>query len=283
MRKRLNTTLNENAWRILSKYEEQYGNKNNIIELALKGFDKTHYLTRLGIKDFSMTIKRISCGDPGLDSLLEGGIPKGFLVVLTGPPGTGKTTLSLQFLVEGCSSGEKGIYFSFEENADQIAKHGIRFGWNLRKYCEEGLLELFAFAKMSFEEIVAVIEDYKPARLVFDSMNMVADPGEFRKGMAWRQFLKVLKSTETVCFMVTEKNQHYGNFQFDDFDFMADGIVFLDRIQSESEKFLLCVEKMRMTKARNQPIPFKFERGGIVSYPDEQVFMRKPQSLFPAD
>ncbi len=275
--------MTENAWKILSKYEEQYGNKNDVIELALKGFDKTHYLTRLGIKDFSMAIKRISCGEPGLDSLLEGGIPKGFLVVLTGPPGTGKTTLSLQFLVEGCTSGEKGIYFSFEENAGQIAKHGVRFGWNLKEYCEQGLLELFAFAKMSFEEIIAVIEDYKPARLVFDSMNMVADPGEFRKGMAWRQFLKVLKSTETVCFMVTEKNQHYGNFQFDDYDFMADGIVFLDRIQGESEKFLLCVEKMRMTKTKNQPIPFRFEREGIMSYPDEQVFMRKPQTPFPAD
>ncbi len=275
MKKRLNTTLSDTAWKILSKYEEQYGNKNDIIELALKGFDKTHYLTRLGIKDFNVTIKRLPCGEPGLDSLLEGGIPKGFLVVLTGPPGTGKTTLSLQFLVEGCETQEKGIYFGFEENADQIARHGFRFGWNLKEYGEQGLLELFGLARMSFEEIISIVEDYKPARVVFDSMNMITNPKEFRKKMAWKEFLKAVKSTETVCFMVTEKNQHYERFQFDDFDFMADGIIFLDKVPGESEKFFLCVEKMRMTKAKGQPIPFIFGRKGIESYPGEKVFKRE--------
>jgi len=275
MKRRLNTTLSDNAWKILSKYEEQYGNKNDVIELALKGFDKSRYLTRLGIRDFNVAIKRISFGEPGLDSLLEGGIPKGFLVVLTGPPGTGKTTLSLQFLIEGCKTQEKGIYFGFEENADQIARHGFRFGWNLKKHCDEGLLELFGLARMSFEEIISIVEDYKPQRVVFDSMNVVTHPREFRKKMAWREFLKVVKSTETVCVMVTEKTQHYGSFQFDDFDFMADGIVFLDKIPQESEKFLLCVEKMRMTRAKGQPIPFKFGKNGIESYPTEQVFTKE--------
>ena len=275
MKKRLNTTLSDSAWKILSKYEEQYGNKNDVIELALKGFDKTHYLTRLGIKNSSLSIKRVTFGEPGLDSLLEGGIPKGFLVVLTGPPGTGKTTLSLQFLVEGCRTQERGIYFGFEENANQITRHGFRFGWNFKKFCDEGFLELFGMAKMSFEEIISIVEDYSPARVVFDSMNMITEAREFRKKMAWREFLKTLKSTETVCLMITEKKQHYNSFDFDDFDFMADGIVFLDKIPGESEKFFLCVEKMRMTKAKGQPVPFRFEREGIESYPGEQVFKRE--------
>lgn len=275
MKRRLNTTLSDHAWKILSKYEEQYGNKNDVIEHALKGFDKTHYLTRLGIKDFNVSIKRVPFGEPGLDSLLEGGIPSGFLVVLTGPPGTGKTTLSLQFLVEGCRSQERGIYFGFEEDAGQIARHGFRFGWNLKEYCGQGLLELFGLARMSFEEIISLVEDYKPQRLVFDSMNVVTEPGEFRKKMAWREFLKLLKGSDTVCLMVTEKKLHYTSFSFDDFDFMADGIIFMDKIQGESDKFLLCVEKMRMTKSKGQPVPFKFGIKGVESYPGEQVFKKE--------
>ncbi|MBU7033228.1 MAG: AAA family ATPase [Theionarchaea archaeon] len=275
MKRRLNTTLSPIAWKILTKYEEQYGNKNDVIERALKGFDKTHYLTRLGIKDFRVTINRMSMGEPGMDSLLEGGIPRGFLVVLTGPPGTGKTTLSLQFLIEGCKGGERGIYFSFEEDADQIARHGFRFGWNLKEYFEQGLLELFGMARMSFEQIIAILEDYKPQRVVFDSMNMVVNPTEFRKGPAWKEFLKTLKEADTVCLMVTEKTQHYDNFEFDEFDFMGDGIVFLDRVPGESEKFLLSIEKMRMTKSKNLPIPFRFGKNGIVSFPGEQVFTKE--------
>ena len=275
MKRRINTTLSDNAWKVLTKYEEQYGGMNDVIELALKGFDKTNYLTRLGIKEFRTTISRISSGENGLDSLLEGGIPRGFLVVLTGPPGTGKTTLSLQFLVKGCREGEKSMYFSFEENADQICKHGFRFGWNLKDFYDKGVLELFTFAQLGFEEIISIVEDYRPARVVFDSMNMITEAEEFRKSMAWKEFLKVLKNTEAVCLMVTEKKQHYNNFLFDEFDFMADGIIFLDKVVGESERFLLCVEKMRMTKVKGQPIPFRFERNEIISYPEEKVFIKE--------
>jgi KaiC/GvpD/RAD55 family RecA-like ATPase len=52
-----------------------------------------------------MVLERISTGIPGLDSLIEGGIPRGFTVLIAGNPGTGKTVMTSHFLWEGLKNG----------------------------------------------------------------------------------------------------------------------------------------------------------------------------------
>jgi circadian clock protein KaiC len=54
-------------------------------------------------------------GVSGLDNVLEGGFPRGYLYLVEGQPGSGKTTMALQFLIEGRSSGEKGLYITLSE------------------------------------------------------------------------------------------------------------------------------------------------------------------------
>ena len=60
-------------------------------------------------------MERISTGIPGLDGLIEGGIPKGFTVLIAGNPGTGKTILTAHFLHDGLTKNENAIYVSFSE------------------------------------------------------------------------------------------------------------------------------------------------------------------------
>ena len=71
---------------------------------------------------------RLSTGIAGLDDILHGGLAKGFLYLIEGNPGAGKTTLALQFLIEGAARGEKGLYISLAESESEL-RHVAAFAW----------------------------------------------------------------------------------------------------------------------------------------------------------
>ena len=81
-------------------------------------------------------IERVPTGVAGLDTLIEGGFPKGRSILVTGEPGTGKTIFALQFLAEGLARGEKGIYVAADEGPLDILEQAASIGWDLEKYIE---------------------------------------------------------------------------------------------------------------------------------------------------
>lgn len=85
--------------------------------------------------------ERLSTGSPALDALLAGGLPCGSTTVVLGPPGTGKTTLALQFL-RGCTPDERGVLFSFYERPEQVLVKADALGLDLRRSVEAGALTL---------------------------------------------------------------------------------------------------------------------------------------------
>src|SRR6476469_1199577 len=72
---------------------------------------------------------RLHTGVEGLDDVLDGGIPTGHLYLVEGDPGTGKTTLALQFLLEGMKSGEKGMYITLSESKQELEQVAESHGW----------------------------------------------------------------------------------------------------------------------------------------------------------
>src|SRR6056297_3121522 len=95
----VHTTLSSDAVKILERYEKELGAKNLVLEKALMSLDSSKFKSKIDTNNIDKAIKRINTGVAGLDDMLEGGVPEGFTVVVTGPPGTGKTTLCMQFLM----------------------------------------------------------------------------------------------------------------------------------------------------------------------------------------
>ena len=104
-------------------------------------------------------IKRLKTGVPGLDSLVNGGIPENSLVLLTGSTGTGKTTLAMQFLIEGIRHGEPGIYVSLEEAEEKTLLQMKLLGWPVDEYKAKGMLLVSQPELYDFDKLINHIED----------------------------------------------------------------------------------------------------------------------------
>jgi circadian clock protein KaiC len=156
-----------------------------------------------------MADPRIRTGIEGLDDVLAGGLPKDRVYLLTGEPGTGKTELAMQFLLEGIRNGERSVYVTLSETADELRAAAASHGWNLAGVQlvelmppSEALgpevqytifhpaeIELGQTTKRVFEEV----QERKPARLVLDSLAelrlLAHDPLRYRRQiLALKQF-----------------------------------------------------------------------------------------------
>jgi len=125
-------------------------------------------------------------GIVGLDGITHGGLPRDRNTVIVGGPGSGKTVLSLQTLVNGARDyGEPGIFVAFEENTSQIIRNAASFGWNLAELERKNLFFLDArtrpesitagdFDLVGFHATIwAKAKKMRAKRIVFDSIDVL--------------------------------------------------------------------------------------------------------------
>ena len=128
-------------------------------------------------------------GIEGLDTILGGGLPKDHVYLLQGDPGAGKTTLSLQFLLQGVKQGETGLYVTLSETRKELEAVARSHGWSLDKIIiheqlvkEQSLREeeettIFHPSEVelgqTINHILEVVEQVKPQRVVLDSLSEI--------------------------------------------------------------------------------------------------------------
>ncbi len=199
---------------------------------------------------------RVKTGIVELDEMLGGGFMPGDAVMVAGAAGTGKTTLALQYLVNGVKQGEPGIYVTFEELPDQIYRDAKNFGWDLRKMEDEGNFRVVCTSPSLMLEsgdgslLEDVIREVQPRRLVVDSLShleMFVKKEDMR--MEAYRMVSYLKTRGMSSLLLWESPQISGmSFSVTDvgLSFLVDCIVALKLVEIESSmRKALIVLKMR--------------------------------------
>jgi KaiC/GvpD/RAD55 family RecA-like ATPase len=119
----------------------------------------------------------VATGIRGFDGLVEGGLPKGSNVLVTGAPGTCKTIFGLEYLYSGAQKGENGLYVSIDSSIGMLKQQAERFNWDLDALEESGKLSILDIPmnKNKFNLFGAIekkVIESKVKRLVFDNLEM---------------------------------------------------------------------------------------------------------------
>ncbi len=218
-------------------------------------------------------VERVKTGIHGLDELIQGGLPETSVTLVSGGPGTGKTLFCSQFLWTGLMNGENCLFITMEEEVEDIIDDAAEFGWDFRKYIDEGRFKIDYMnpfrVDTGFEDRIRnKIEDVNADRIVIDStsvMGMYADS----KGKVRRQLydlIKMVKKHSVTCIMTAEipKGNDMGMSRYGVEEFVSDGVIMLKGLGIGGEMGRkLIIQKMRKTKFEGDIYPLTFKEDGL--------------------
>lgn len=247
------------------------------------------------------TSKCITTGLPGLDQILGGGLPENRIYLIQGHPGTGKTTFSMQFLLEGAKRGETGLYITFSETKEELLSVAASHGWDLStiELLELSALEdqlkpdaqntVFHPAEVEMNATMKILMDRveatAPRRVAFDSVSemraLAESPLRYRRQMlALKQFFSRQNCTVLLLDDLTSAPQ---DLQVQS---IVHGVINLQKIHPEfgDERRRLNVVKVRGIEYFGGHHDYVIRRGGLEIFPrigpstSEKVFADAPVS-----
>ena len=227
----------------------------------------------------------ISTGNSGLDLILNGGLPARRLYLLEGAPGTGKTTLALQFLRDGVARGEPVLYVTLSETKEELSIVASSHGWNVDEFAifefnsaadvlgdgsEQSILHPW---ELELGRTVRLIEDeverVKPCRVVFDSLSelrlLAQDPLRFRRQvLALKQFFS---GRNTTVMLVDDMTASVDGQ--DALHSLCHGVITLERLTLDfgAARRRLQVQKLRGVNFTAGYHDLVIVRGGLDIFP----------------
>jgi len=236
-------------------------------------------------------IERVKSGIPGLDEILNGGIPRRNIVLLSGGPGTGKSIMGQQFLYNGLLQGEPGILVALEEHPVQIRVNMAQFGWYVKDFEQRGLFAIVdaftggigeaakreRYVVRSVDDIGELIDvirdairDLSAKRVVIDSVTTLYMTKPVIARNVVMQLKRVLSGLGCTSILVSQVSVTERGFGGPGVEHAADGIIRLDLDEIRGElKRSIIVWKMRGTRHSMRRHPFEITNRGIVIYPSK--------------
>jgi circadian clock protein KaiC len=222
-------------------------------------------------------------GIAGLDDILRGGFPAGRILLVEGDPGVGKTTLALQFLMEGAKRGEPSVYVTLSETREELFQVAASHGWSLEgidifelatpeAFTQEEQNTLFHPSEVELAEMTKAVADLcgrvKPRRLVFDSLSEIRLLAQSalryrREVLALKQFFAGKGCTVLLLDDRTDAGTD-GHLQS-----IAHGVVSLEQLLPlyGSHRRRLRITKLRGVDFRGGYHDFAIREGGIEVFP----------------
>lgn len=224
---------------------------------------------------------KAATGVPGLDELLRGGLPRDRMHLIEGEPGTGKTTLALQFLLEGSRLGEPTLYVTLSETSEELQHVAASHGWTLDGIelyqlapVESGADEYTLYHPAEVEladltkNVLQHVEQIRPTRVVFDSLSelrlLARDPLRYRRQiLGLKDFFSHHPST---VLLLDDHSVGDTDLQLRS---LAHGVVLLEHLPFEYGR---ARRQLRIVKLRGAAVvegfhDFVIVRGGLRVFP----------------
>ncbi len=226
----------------------------------------------------------IASGNPALDCILNGGFTADRVYLIDGHPGTGKTTLAMQFLLEGARCGEKGLYVSLSETREELLAVADSHGWTLEGIDIHELVDptaglqaesqytMFQPSEVELGETTLAmlkrVQELNPQRVVLDSLSELRLLSQ--NSLRYRRQILALKqffvSRKCTVLFLDDKTTPDNDLQLQS---IAHGVISLERVPVE---FGIERRRLRVVKFRGRHFiggwhDFEIKRGGLAIYP----------------
>lgn len=229
-------------------------------ELTRFGLIISDFASEIHLRAIQVRNKRVKTGIRGLDLMLKGGFKGNTVTLLAGSPGTGKTTLGIQFIYNGVDKfNEPGIIITFEQTPDELIADASNFGWDLEKYVKEGKIEIIYTTPVALQRenerienrFLELVKKIKAKRLLLDSIShyqLLANSNvDIRQEIF--KFVQQIKSFGLTSIMTYEVNEIMGaplRISGYGVEFIVDTVIYMRLVEIGSEiRKAMAILKMR--------------------------------------
>jgi KaiC/GvpD/RAD55 family RecA-like ATPase len=247
-------------------------------------------------------MSRVHTSIMGLDELIEGGFVENDVILVTGGPGSGKTTFGIQFIVGGIIEwNEPGIYVTLEETPVRVIRNMWRYGWDMERHVRENKLRIIQANPVQFKDFIRketnstairldpegymlenminqiqlMIDEIGARRIFIDSItSLKISKDEYMVRFTIMEMIKNLENLDCTILLSSEIQEYDSKFMVE--EYLCEGVIRLHvfRTGGTKEKAVEIL-KMRGVKHDEFLHPYSISDDGLIIYPTDAVIFNK--------